>query len=342
MKAAVFTSSDKPLEIQDVPRPQAGPGELLLKVAACGICGSDLHAAQLPSDHSLSTGQILGHEYAGEVVEIGPGVTGDWQIGDRVTAMGAKFCGSCPACQRAEVLECPSLVLQGYDLRMQGAYAEYVTCFAPLAVKLPEGIDLLDAAIVEPLCVGLSGWRLGEVPTGGSVLIIGAGPIGLALTKWARFFGARDIVVSEMVPSRRERAQQMGATLVIDAAAEENPVAAMERETGRRPTVIFECVGRPMFQQLAAMAPAKAHIVMCGTCMEPESFTVTTVAARSPRVSFLLGMTMEDFHFALEMLLSKRVRVDDLRTATISLDEVPGMFEELHHPNDHCKVVITP
>jgi len=340
MKAAIFNEVGKPLEVQDVPKPQAGPGELLLKVAGCGICGSDLHASQTPS--VITAGQILGHEFVGEIVEIGPRVVGDWKVGDRATAMGFRFCGTCPACQRQEFVKCAELALQGFSPKFQGAYAEYTTCFAPLAVKIPDGVDILDAALAEPLSVGLAGWKLGEAPTAGSVLIIGAGPIGLALTKWARFFGARDIVVSEMVPSRRARAAEMGATLVIDAAVEENPVAAMERQTGRAPSVIFECVGRPMFARLAAIAPPKTHIVMCGTCMEPESFVVTQVAYSSPRVSFLLGMTLEDFRFVLEMLAQKRILAADLRSATISLEKTPEVFEDLQRPNDHCKVLVTP
>jgi len=340
MKAAIFSEVGKPLAIQEVPRPQAGTGELLIKVLGCGICGSDLHAALTPT--AIPSGLILGHEYVGEVVDIGTGVTGEWKVGDRVTAMGFKFCGTCPACQRQEFAQCPEIQMQGFNPKFQGAFAEYTTCFAPLAVKIPKNVDPLDAALVEPLSIGLAAWNLGEVPDCSSVLIIGAGPIGLALTKWARFFGARDVVVSEMVPSRLKRAEEMGATLVVDASAEENPVAAMERRTGQRPSVIFECIGRPIFQQLAAIAPWGTHIVMCGTCMEPESFVVSHVALSSPKVSFLIGQTMEDFQLVLDMLAQRRISADGMRSATIGLDEVPAVFEELKQPNDQCKVVITP
>lgn len=340
MKAAVFNEIGKPLEIKDVEKPQAGPGELLIKVEACGICGSDLHAIHAPG--FLSTGQILGHEYAGEVVEIGPGAVGDWQLGDRVTAIGGKICGTCVACQRGEYIECPDLVLQGYDQRMQGAFTEYVTCFSPFAVKLPDNVSLRDAASAEPLNVGLAAWRLGAVPTGGSVMIVGAGPIGLSLIKWARFFGARDIVVSEMAPARMELAKEVGATLVIDASKEENPFAAMEKAIGRRASVVFECVGRPLFEKLVSQMPYKAHLVMCGTGLEQENFTVFNTSRKAPQVSFLLGSDLDDFKFVIEMLANGRMSVAPLCSGEIGLDQVPEMFEELQQPNQHCKVVVTP
>lgn len=338
MKAAVFSEVGRPLEIQEVPKPSAGPGELVIKVAACGICGSDLHAASTPG--VLSHGVVLGHEYTGIVEDVGPGGSDHWQPGDRVTAMAFRFCGRCAACGRGEYALCEGLVPQGFDPRFQGAFAEYATCFEPLTVKIPDSLSLTDGALVEPLSVGLSAWRTGGVPMAGSVLIIGGGPIGLSIAKWARFFGARDIVVSEPVAVRRERALEAGATLVVDPAGGDNPAAVMERSTGRRPAVIFECVGKPIFNELIGMCPPNAHLVMCGTCMEPDSFVTVQTAYKSPRVSFVLGYGMDDFSLTIEMMARGRMTADPLHTASIGLEELPGMFETLKQPNDQAKVVV--
>lgn len=339
MKAAVFSEVGLPLEIKDLPKPSAGPGELVIKVEACGICGSDLHAAATPG--VMPAGVVMGHEYTGVVEEIGPGVADHWQPGDRVTAMAFRICGQCAACRRGEFALCEGLVTQGFDPRFQGAFAEYATCFEPLTVKIPDNLPLTDAALVEPLSVGLAAWRTGGVPMAGSVLIIGAGPIGLSVAKWARFFGARDIVVSEPVSVRRARALDAGASLVVDPTEKDDPVAVMERTTGRRPAVVFECVGKPIFNDLVAMSPPHTHIVMCGTCMAPDSFVAVQTAFKSPKVSFLMGYEMEDFTFTIEMLAKGRITVDPLLTSSIGLDDLPGVFESLKQPNDQAKVIVT-
>jgi (R,R)-butanediol dehydrogenase/meso-butanediol dehydrogenase/diacetyl reductase len=339
MKSVVFSEVGQPLEYQETPKPSAGPGELAIKVAACGICGSDLHATMVPG--LLSRGQILGHEYAGEVIEVGEGLEEKFKVGDRVTGLPFKFCGQCPSCRKAAFKDCTEPVLQAFDPRYQGAFAEYTTTFGPLSFKLPDNVSMMDAAMIEPLTVGLGAWRLGEVPMAGSILILGAGPIGIALAKWARFFGARDVVVSEPVAARRDRAVAAGATLVLDPMVHENPAATMEEKTGRAPSVIFECVGKPIFQQIAAMCPKGAHIVMCGTCMEPDSFVTANTAFKSPRVSFQLGYEVEEFLFTMEMLAQERITTAPLQTTTIGLGELPDTFEALKKPNDHCKVVVT-
>lgn len=340
MKAVLFKEIGKGLKVEEVPMPKAGPGELVFKVEVCGICGSDLHAVETPG--FLQAGQIPGHEYAGTVVEVGPGVGPEWQAGDRMIAIPAKPCGTCTACQAGNYVNCSSLILQGYDPRMPGAYAEYSTCLAPLAMKLPKGFDARDAALIEPLCTGLNAYRAAQAAPGATVLIIGAGMIGLAVAIAARFFGAGDVVVAEMVPSRIERAKQIGADLVIDASKCDNPVAECERLTGRTPTVIFECVGRPMIDKLIGMAPMSAHLVMVGTGMQPEQFAVLSAAMKRIRMTFTLGYEPADFGFMLRMLVNGRISASHLVTGTVNLDQLPEMFALLQKPNDHCKVLITP
>jgi threonine dehydrogenase-like Zn-dependent dehydrogenase len=180
------------------------------------------------------------------------------------------------------------------------------------------------------------------VPYGASVLIIGAGIIGLAMAKWAKFFGAGDIGISEVIPTRIARAESIGAGVVIDASKFADPVAEFERLTGAKSPVIFECVGRPIIAKLIEIAPPNSHLVLVGAGMQPENFTVVSAALKRLRMSFPIAYGPSDFPFVQRMLEAGRITVNGLVTATISLDEAPAMFQHLRKPNDHCKVLITP
>jgi threonine dehydrogenase-like Zn-dependent dehydrogenase len=338
MKAIVYKGAHHPLELQEFPMPAAGPGTLVFKVSACGICASDLHAAETSM---CPEGVVFGHEYAGEVVDVGPGVFG-WKAGDRLVALPGRPCGTCAACTESRFHECADFVLQGFDPRMPGAYAEYSTAMAAMAIKIPASLDDLDAATVEPLAVGLGAWRSAAIPAGSSVLVVGAGVIGLAVAKWASFFGAGDVGISEMVPARLKRARDMGVGVVIDASSCANPVEEFTKQTGRAPSAIFECVGRPIVHRLIEMAPPRSQLVLVGTGMQAEQFTVLSAAMKRLRMTFVIGYEPAEFPFVLRMLAAGRVSIDGLVTATVPLAEVPAMFARLQQPNDHCKVVIRP
>lgn len=337
MRAAVFEGAGQALAVREIPVPRPGRGELLIRVEACGICGSDLHAV----NGSLQVGTVLGHEYSGTVVDVGEGVASDWRAGDNVIAIAGRYCGTCPACLRGEELACDHMVMQGFDLHMTGAYAEFTVCQASMAFKVPSGFDLRQAAAVEPLAVGLRAWRSAAAAPACDVLILGAGPIGVCLVKWARFFGARAIGVHDLVETRLLRAKDAGATVLMEVSCLD-PVAAFREQTGRDPSVIFECIGRPMIKRIAKMAPKGAHIVLVGTCMEPESLTVAAIALKRLRMTFVFAYERPDFAFVLEMLVQCRICVDPLITGTVNLDALPQMFESLKRPNDQCKVLLMP
>ncbi|MFC1579073.1 alcohol dehydrogenase catalytic domain-containing protein [Pseudomonadota bacterium] len=340
MKAAQFVKVGAPLELIEIDKPTAAPGYLVFKVNACGICGSDLHNAETGGEHA-QPGTVFGHEYSGEVVEVGAGVDG-WKPGDRLIGVPVAPCGTCPACQKQDFLKCHDPILQGFDLRMQGAYAEYSTTIAAMAIKLPDGLGDVEAATVEPLAVGLNAWRMAQVPDGSSVLILGAGIIGLSIAKWARFYGATTVGISEIVPARIERAVQVGADVVINAADHADPVAEYQRQTGQSPSVIFECIGRPIIDKMIEMAPRDAQLVCVGTGLQKESFTVLSAAFKQLRMAFPIGYEPGDFDFILQMIAQQRITINPLISASVGLDEVPKIFELLGKPNDHCKVVITP
>jgi (R,R)-butanediol dehydrogenase/meso-butanediol dehydrogenase/diacetyl reductase len=337
MRAIVYRGNDQVLSLEEVSPPEPGPGQLLIKVAACGICGSDLHAYQA---NIFAPEVIPGHEFSGEVIAVGEGVSSSWQVGDRVTALGGLICGHCDACTQGRHEACESLQLTG--LSINGAYAEQVLVSEQLAVRVPQSLDLIQAALVEPMTVGLTALKDAQLPLGGRVLVIGAGVIGLAVAKWARFFGAQDIVVADLDAERLARARASGASAVIDASSYPDAVHAFREVADGEPDVIFECVGRPMLQHLVNIAPLGCHIVSVGASMEEESLLPMAAAQKKVRMTFSFGYSVQDFSFVTRMLADKRLSVDNLITDTVTLEEVPGVFEQLMQPNGHCKILIQP
>lgn len=340
MKSFVYNGVGKPSEIREVPRPLPGEGEMIVKVEACGICGSDLHAAA----HGFAPpGVIMGHEYTGHVVDLGPGVSDKWKEGDRVFGIGSKPCRSCDVCARGDYMNCPNLIIQGYHPELPGGYAEYARCQADLSLRIPPEVSLFDAAACEPISVGLAGWRAAKVVPGSSVLVVGAGAIGLTVVKWARFFGAVDVAVSEIVPARMERAKQVGATVVFDASKNDNPVKSVQEEIGRIPMYIFECTGKPILQKLINMAVPKSHLVILGGSMEIEEISSVSAVLKNLNVTFSFGYEVpEDLQFSLQMMAEGQISVDSLITGRVGLEGLPEMFERLQKANEHCKVLLTP
>lgn len=337
MRAITYHSPTEALTLQELPTPEPGPGQMLLKVQACGICGSDLHAYQAGL---VDQGNVFGHEFAGEVVAIGTAVAGDWQIGDRANSVGAITCGHCNSCLRGDLEHCQSIELIGFS-RM-GAYAEYVVVQATGCTRLPDTMDDQQAALVEPLAVGLAAFRDCQLPLGGNILVIGAGIIGMTVIKWARFFGAEHAVIADLDDERLNRATLAGASATINASSQADPVQGFRDATGVEPDVIVECVGRPLLQSLIEAAPAGAHIVSVGAAMEAEHIVSWVAAEKKIRMTFSFGYSVEDFGFITRMIAAGRMNTDELVTRSISLEQVPMVFAELLRPNQQCKVMIEP
>jgi (R,R)-butanediol dehydrogenase/meso-butanediol dehydrogenase/diacetyl reductase len=345
VQAAVFTGESDPLEVRKIDVPEPAANELLLKVGACGICGSDLHAVQTGF---VPAGTVMGHEFAGEVVAVGEDAQKQWSVGDRVIAAPILTCGECPECLDGDLMSCRNAVLVGLDETVTGAYAEVVRVQAGAVIRIPEcddssEVSWQDAAIYEPLSVGFSAYRTGAVAIGEDVLVLGGGPIGISLIKWARYFGVTNIAVSEPEPVRRQRAGDAGANVVIDPGECDNPVEEFQRQTGTVPKVIFECVGRPgILQSMIDMAAPGTRLVAVGTGMEPEEVTVVTAALKKLSLTFAFGWELDDARYVLDSIAAGDIDTTGLVSATVSLDELPAMFSELMRPNTHCKVMVTP
>lgn len=338
MRAAVYYNKDQSLSMEEIAVPEIGPNDLLLKVSYCGICGSDIHVA---NEQLVPKGTVFGHEFSGVIEKIGDNAGGVWSAGDKVVSLGGIPCGECSSCQQGRYATCHNIGMIGYSNILLGAYSEYVRVSAAMTVKVPDAVDMSDAAVVEPLAVSLNAWRKVAPQAGADVLILGGGPIGLAMAKWAKLFGAGTVVVSEMVPARIERAREAGADLVLNAREESDPVVAMQRETGGTPQVIFECVGRPLVQQLFNMAPYGAHLCILGACMEDETIRIQTAAVKDLSLTIPIGYGLKEFEFILSMLAQGKLTTDPLISDVVPLEQAPVLFEALRNPNDHCKVILS-
>lgn len=338
MRAAVLHEIGKPLQIETLPDPQPGPGEMLVRVRSSGVCGSDLHWAQLGM--GVQPGQVLGHEFSGEVVELGAGVQGRFGVGDRVVALPFIGCARCPACLAGDPSLCDVAVAIG--LGAPGAYAEFVRVGASEALRLPDPVSHRQGALVEPLAVALHAVGQAAVPPGARVLVIGAGPIGLGVTLWARFFGARDVVVSERSAGRRELASRFGASDVIDPDRDEvGPTFAAR--TGGAPDLIFECVGAPgMLQDCVLLAPRRGRVVVVGVCMQPDRILPAVAVAKELVLQFVVAYQRRDFELTVAMLERGRLRGDAMITDVVDLDGFSAAFEALKRPTSQCKLLLEP
>jgi len=345
VQAAVFHGAGQPLTIETVPDPVPGPGDLILKVHACGICGSDLHMAEIHDAAGgippLPPGTVMGHEFAGDVVAVGRDLKERWEIGARVTALPMVGCGTCLACLSGKSMRCTSG--KGIGLgTLAGAYAEYIRVGGYESFRLPEPIDYQAGAMVEPLAVGLHAVNLARLQPGESVLVMGAGPIGLAVATWCRFFGARHIVVSDLVKSRLDRAARFGATGCIEADHED--VAQRSIEIAREaPALVFDCVSVPGSQQLAMhYAPADGRVVVVGVCMKLDHMLPILAIAKELQVNYVLAYRHQDFAFTIQMLAAGRIDPLPMLSGTVGFDAFPAAFEALKTSKQECKVMLHP
>jgi (R,R)-butanediol dehydrogenase/meso-butanediol dehydrogenase/diacetyl reductase len=345
MKAAVFKAPGAPLVIEDVADPTPGPADLILKVRASGICGTDLHWSE-SRDHSagwrvLAQGSVMGHEFAGEVVEVGRALRGQWRVGERVCAQPSIGCGRCTHCAAGRAYRCEEVATRA-SAALTGAYAEYTRVGGSATLRLPDGVSFQDGALVEPLAVGLNAVGKARLEPGDTVLIVGAGPVGIAVAMWCRFFGARQIVVSDLIGARAERAIEFGATGAIDASREDVPDRVAQL-TGGQPRVVFDCVGVPGSLQLAIdYASFDAHVVVVGLCMAADRFFPAKAITKELDLTFVFVYRMRDFEIVVDMLGRERIDASGLVTSRVGFDTFCQSFEALKQPSDQIKVMLEP
>jgi (R,R)-butanediol dehydrogenase/meso-butanediol dehydrogenase/diacetyl reductase len=334
MKAAAFKRQNE-MGLIEAPKPKAGPGEVVLKVHACGICGSDLHACQY--GFGMPPDSIMGHEFCGEVHEVGTGVRG-FELGERVAGLPFVTCGTCDRCKRGMEIHCHNL--RGLGLgQLPGAYAEYVACGAGSLFKLPDNVSSRDGALVEPLSVGLHAVKRSGVGPGATAIVLGAGPIGLATLTWAKGRGAT-VVVSELAEGRAELARKLGADVVVNPNDQE-PAAKAREITGRSPDLVFECIGvKGTLATAINMVGPRGQVVVVGVCMEPDQIQPMNCIFKEVSVNFVLGYDPADFDETIEALASAKIKPQAMVTDVIAVDQVPEMFQVLRRPGSRAKVLV--
>ncbi|MDT5347007.1 MAG: hypothetical protein QOH91_294 [Mycobacterium sp.] len=369
------------LSVVDVPSPRPAAGQLVLDVLRCGICGSDLHAKDhadeladamnaVGYEHSVTgdTPVVFGHEFCGQVAERGRGVAKQFKVGANVVSF--------PLLRAHQGVH-----LTGLSPLAPGAYAEQVLAEAAMSFVVPNGLDPNIAALTEPMAVALHAVQRSDIAKRDVAVVVGCGPVGLAVICHLKAKGVETIVASDFSPGRRALAQRCGANIVVDAAEgspydsvrnrkgvvtsvtdlSELGVSAMEKlrklpgwnhvyriadklgaAAPKRP-VIFECVGTPgVIDSILVAAPFSSRIVVAGVCMGTDHFRPTVAIGKEIDLRFVFGYTPLEFRDTLYQLAEGKLDATALVTGTVGLAGVDAAFGALGNPETHAKIVIDP
>src|SRR5882757_6905065 len=343
MKALLLSEYNN-LELTDLPNPVPGPDELLIQVAACGICGSDVHG------YDGSTGRrippiVMGHEAAGIVAAVGSEVSG-FTTGDRVTFDSTVYCGACGFCRKGEVNLCDDRQVVGVscgDYSRAGAFAEYVAVPARIVYKLPENLAFAEAAMLEAVSVALHAVAVSELEGGETALVIGAGMIGLLTLQAARVAGCSRVFVADIDATRLKSAADLGADKTILASGAELTQEILRLTGGRGVDVVLEAVGRNETIAAAIDCVRKGGTVtLIGNITPHVNLPLQKVVSRQIRLQGSCASSGE-YPQAMELMAAGKIRVGALITAVAPLSDGPEWFDRLHSGEPNLmKVVLDP
>ncbi|MBA5639343.1 zinc-binding dehydrogenase [Duganella sp. LX20W] len=378
MKAVVCQNAE--LSVRELPDPVPQAGQVLLKVLRCGICGSDLHMrhhcdhmgalmARTGYHHFPTASQplVMGHEFCGEVLEQGAGTARKLKTGTRVCAMPVMRKGS-------------EIDMIGLSSRSPGAYAERIVVDESMLMPIPNGLPSDQAALTEPMAVALHAVNRSQATRKDVAIVVGCGPVGLAVVAMLKARGVATVVASDFSPKRRELARLCGADVVINPA-ENSPFEHPERygfldglsgllelgmgtreKLGKLPLpwwqvwrlaeklglqpkrpIIFECVGVPgMLQRLIDGAPLLSRIMVVGYCMEPDRIEPAMSNNKEIDLRFCMGYSPLEYRDALHLMAEGKVKCAHLVTGTVGLGGVASAFDALRDPERHAKILIDP
>jgi threonine dehydrogenase-like Zn-dependent dehydrogenase len=337
MRAAVLRDG-RMVYRDDVPEPVPEPGQVLVAVRACGICGSDLHfaahgAQMLEMSERVADGAggmqvdlngdvFMGHEFSAEVLEAGP---------DTETHPAGTLVTSIPVLLSAKGFQ-PIV----YSNSTLGGYAERMLLSAPLLLPIPNGLDLKHAALTEPMAVGLHAVNKSNITPGEKALVLGCGPIGIAIIAALKARGVETIVASDFSPKRRELAAAMGAHRTMDAA-QGSPFDTVKA------AVVFEAIGVPgIIDDVLLRARPGTRLVVAGVCLQPDTVHPFFAIAKEINMQFVLAYGPDEFADSLRALAEGEIDVTPLITGEVGLDGVGQAFDDLADPERHCKILVTP
>lgn len=370
------------LSVVEVPDPEPGRGQVLLRVVRSGICGSDLHARhfcdasadvaeEVGYDHFMRAEDtvVMGHEFVGEVVSYGPGCRGRWKPGTLVATL--------PVLKHGEQVH-----MIGLSAQAPGGYAEYVVVAEDMTMPVPDGVDPALAALTEPLAVAHHAVRRSGVGRKEVAIVIGCGPIGLAVILMLKAAGVRTVVASDYSAGRRALARRCGADIVVDPAVDSPWDAYGERpghvrtatalfgaaidamhalqkvphlpwwrvlraadRLGATPQgpVVFECVGVPgVIEDIVTHAPFLSRVAVVGVCMQPDTFRPTMASNKEIDLRFMFCYDPAEFRATLHMIADGTVDPSPLITDTVGLSAVADAFDALADPEKHAKILVNP
>jgi (R,R)-butanediol dehydrogenase/meso-butanediol dehydrogenase/diacetyl reductase len=351
MRAAVW-HKQRDIRVEDVPTPKdPAPGWVQIRVHWCGICGSDLHEyvagpVFIPVDQphpvtGLVGKCILGHEFSGEIIKVGAGVN-EYSVGDAVTADACQHCGECFYCAQGQHNLCDRIAFTG--LMNDGAFAPLVNVPANVLYRLPAGFSPEAGALIEPLSVGMHAVRQAGDLTGASVVVVGAGTIGLCTIMCAKAAGAAQVIALEMSSARKEKALEVGATTVLDPAQCDALVEIRKLTARRGADFSFECIGNKHTAKVAIDAVRKAGTcVLVGIFEEPSAFNFFDIVASEKKVVGSIAYR-DEFAQVIALIADGRIDVTPLITGRIDLNDIVSLgFEELVNNKEHnIKIIVRP
>lgn len=329
----------------DLPDPEASFGQVLVQVKACGICGSDLHFAKQGatlvrlirsmrgapalggSVVDIERDVFMGHEFAAEVLEVGPDTQGP-KAGTLVTSVPI-------------MVTMAGVQDLAYSNELPSGYGERMLLSAPLVLEVPNGLEARRAALTEPMAVGLHAVNRSAIAKGDGAVVLGCGPVGIAVVAALKRKGIEPIVASDFSSMRRELAATMGAQHVVDPSTSD-VFEAWAEHGGGRPLVVFEAVGVPgVIDSALQAAPPKTRIVVVGVCMGDDQMTPFWGIAKELSIHFCFGYELDEFSDTLRAIAEGEIDVDPLITGEVRLDGVARAFEDLGNPERHCKILVT-
>lgn len=321
MKASRFLGN-KTFAVTDLPTPHAGPGELVLRNQVCGVCGTDVHIYHgEPGSADVNPPVVLGHEYSGEVVEVGKGVTG-FAVGDHVTVDPNIYCGHCAYCQNGKKQLCPSM--EAIGVTRDGGFAQYSRIPASQAFKLEPTVPWEAAAMAEPLACCLHGIDLAGIQVGDKVCVVGGGAIGLLMVQLAKLSGASQIVLSEPNEKRRQVGLQVGANTALDPTRPDAQEAFAQVLDGGA-NVVIECVGNvPAVKSAFQFAGKGATVLLFSVPKVDATFDLPLFDVYKKELTIKGSFVNPDTHArAVALINSGKVDFDPIITHRFTLDQLP-------------------
>jgi len=350
MKAALWYNQ-KDIRVENIPEPSVEKDQVKIKVAYCGICGSDLHEylagpifVPVEEPHPISKDKapiVMGHEYAGEVVAIGEAVTGI-QVGDRVCVEPIYSCGKCSSCKKGHYNVCEQLGFIGLSGGL-GGFSEYSVVPSKMIHKIPDYMSWEQAALVEPTAVAVHAVRQSEMKIGDSIAVIGTGPIGLLVIQAAKAAGASRIIAVEVSAERREIAKQAGAHIVIDPI-EVNPVEAIKEYTnGLGVDVAFEVAGiEATIHTAIESTKSEGNVVNISIWEKPASIPVNHFILTERKMTSIIAYR-NIFPQVIQLIANGQIQAAELVTKKISIDQIVSEgFEALTKNKNQIKILVDP